>query len=288
MWNYSDKLKEHFLHPKNVGEVQNADAEATVGNITCGDALKLTLKIDKNGIITDAKFKTFGCASAIASSSILTEMVKGKHISDAEKITNKEIADYLDGLPPEKMHCSVMGQEALEKALKRYRGEAVDETDEHDHGKVICKCFGVTDAKIRHVIRENKLTTIGDVIHYCKAGGGCTSCHNEIQKILDEEIGAQKAAEQCGAIKATQHAVKMTNLQRITLIQQTILNEIAPHLRQDGGDIELIDVAGNKVIVALRGACAACPSSQYTLKLAVEAKLKERVSPDIEVVQSNT
>jgi len=282
MWDYSEKVKQHFLHPKNVGEIETPEAEATVGNITCGDALKLTLRIDKEGIIRDAKFKTFGCASAIASSSALTEMIKGKTIAEAEAISNRDIADFLGGLPEEKMHCSVMGKEALEKALRKYRGVDMKHTDEdHDHGKIVCRCFGVTDTTIRKVILANRLTTIDDVTHYCKAGGGCTSCHNDIQLILDE-VNRQQAQKKEVENRAA-GITKMTNIQRINLIQQTITREIAPHLRQDGGDIELIDVDGNKVIVALRGTCSGYPSAGYTLKLSVEAKLRELISPDIVV-----
>lgn len=283
MWDYSEKVKEHFLHPKNVGEIKNPDAEATVGNITCGDALKLMLRIDKNGIIQDAKFQTFGCASAIASSSALTEMIIGKSVVEAEALSNKDIAAFLGGLPEEKMHCSVMGKEALEKALKLYRGEAVTEAHEDDHGKIVCRCFGVTDTLIRRVIRENKLTTIDEVTHYCKAGGGCTSCHNDIQLIIDEEMKQTRSVGSVTESARAAHYSAMTNIQKIALIQQTIVREVAPHLRQDGGDIELIDVIGDTVVVALRGACSGCPSAGYTLKLAVEAKLQELVSPTIMV-----
>jgi NifU-like protein len=276
VWDYTEKLKEHFFNPRNVGEVENPDGVGEVGSLACGDALKLTFKLDENGRIKDAQFKTFGCASAIATSSVLTEMIKGKTLEEAEKVTNKDIADYLGGLPEQKMHCSVMGREALEAAIENYRsgGKKKHELE----GRVVCNCFGVTENEIERVIRENNLTTVEEVTNYCKAGGGCGGCQGEIEKII-EKIQGEKVKEMPTA--APRSAGKLTNIQKIHLIQQTINEQIRPALRAHGGNIELIDVEGNKVIVAFRGMCAQCMLAEYTMKDVVEARLREFVSEDL-------
>ncbi|GAK60714.1 nitrogen fixation protein nifU [Candidatus Vecturithrix granuli] len=282
MWDYTEKVREHFFHPRNVGSLEDANAVAEVGSLACGDALKIYLKIDGQQRIQDAKFETFGCGSAIASSSALTEMIKGLSIDEAAKITNQDIAKYLGGLPEEKMHCSVMGREALEKAIALYRGETYEE-DKEDEGRIVCKCFGVTDEKIKRVVRENGLQTVDQVTHYTKAGGGCTSCHAEIEDLI-AEVWEDKKREQFREEKKVQRK-KLTTIQKITLIQDALEHEIRPELQKDGGDIELIDVDGNNVIVALRGHCVGCPGAEYTLKLGVQEKLRELVAEDIVVMQ---
>jgi NifU-like protein len=274
MWDYTDKVKEHFLNPRNVGTIDNADGVGEVGSLACGDALTLYFKLGDDGRIRDAKFQTFGCASAIASSSALTELIIGKTLEEAEKITNEDIAAYLGDLPKEKMHCSVMGQEALEKAIAQYRGEAAREVD----GNIVCECFGITDREIEKTVREHRLTSIEDVTGYLKAGGGCGNCHDKIQQIMDGVFGQP--------VSIQPKSRKMTNIQKIKLIEETLEREIRPTLRQDGGDIELVDVDGNRVVVNLRGTCASCSKSQVTLKSYVEAKLRELVTDDL-VVEEN-
>jgi len=276
MWEYTDKVKKYFLNPKNTGEIEKPDASADVGNISCGDALHLTLRIDKKtNIILDAKFKTFGCGSAIASSSVLTELIIGKTIGEAKKITNRDIIDKLGGLPKEKIHCSVMGQEALEKALAQYLGEEIPTEQTEDSGHIVCKCFGITDTKIRHMVTEHDLQTVEQVTNFCKAGGACTQCRDQIEDIIHLVHGEQQSSQNKTQKKP------MTNVQKIMKIQSIIDNEIRPKLESDGGDIELIDVAGNEVSVSLRGNCAGCRLAEFTLKDVIEQKLKEMVDKDI-------
>jgi len=275
MWNYTDKLKEYFTNPRNVGEIENPDGIGEVGSLACGDALKFMFKLDQNQRIKEAKFQTFGCASAIASASALTEMVMGKTTEEALKITNRDIADYLGGLPEEKMHCSVMGREALEAAIATYRGQKVEKGE----FEVVCNCFGVTDREIAHAIRENDLKTVEQVTHYTKAGGGCGKCHPKIEAII-EKVRKEMEKE---APPPKPEKKKLTNIQKIKLIEETLGREIIPALKADGGDLDLIDIEGNKVLVALRGSCSFCPSAEITLKQYVETKLREFVSDDIVV-----
>jgi len=268
MWDYTDKVKDHFLHPRNVGEIENPSGIGEVGSLACGDALTLTFRLDKNGRIADAKFKTFGCASAIASSSALTEMIKGLTLEEAEKISNENIAQYLGGLPKEKMHCSVMGREALEAAIANYRGIPLPMA----LGEVVCECFGVTDLEIKRAIRESDLHSVEEVTNFTKAGGGCGNCHERIEELIREVRNEARKEE-----LAEKPPKRLTNIQKIKMIEDVLEREIRPALRKDGGDIELIDVDGDFVLVSLRGACVSCVASQTTLKDYVEKKLREQV-----------
>ena len=277
MWDYTDNVREHFLFPKNVGELKDADAIGEVGSLACGDALKLFLKIENNRI-TDASFLTFGCASAIASSSVLTEMVKGKTVEEALAITNKEISDALGGLPQQKMHCSVMGQEALEAAIRNWRGETPKEQD--NEGRIVCTCFGVSDVQIRRAIRENSLAAAGQITNFTKAGGGCGGCLPAIEAILAEELGKPAPVK-------LEPVRRMSNIQRMREVMRVLDEIIRPRLRQDGGDIELVDIDGSIVTVALRGMCLDCPSSRLTLEGFVQQTLRDQVDSAL-VVREDT
>ena len=301
MWEYSDKVKDYFFNPKNSGILEDASGVGDVGAISCGDALRLMIKVDEpTQTITDAKFQTFGCGSAIASSSALTEIIIGKTIDEALALTNQDIADFLGGLPPEKMHCSVMGYEALHAAVANYRGEIW--SDDHEEGALICKCFGIDEAMIERTIRANKLTSVEDITHYTKAGGGCSTCAEPLEEILERVNSAMvdegslspemafslatyvRPAKKDGIVNLDVEASKapLTTLQKIKLIEETI-ETIRPSLQRDGGDCELIDVDGNRVMVKLTGACVGCHLSTATIE-GVQARLVEAVGVPLIVI----
>ena len=278
MWNYTNAVHEHFLRPHNAGPMEDANAIGEVGSLACGDALKLYLKINDEGIIEKASFETFGCASAIASSSVLTDMVKGMKAEDALKLTNKEIAEALGGLPKEKMHCSVMGAEALEAAIRQWKGEpAVPHA--HEEGKLVCKCFGVTDAQILRAIRENGLKTVEEITNYTKAGGACGDCLDQIAEILADELRSPRLVE-------IAPRPRLTNVQRMQRVMKVIDEEIRPQIEADGGTIELVDVDGKRVLVNLGGRCAQCRASAVTLHDLVQRILREQVEDDITVEEA--
>ena len=173
-----------------------------------------------------------------------------------------------------------MGMEALQAAIANYRGEeVVDNGDDHE-GAIICKCFGVTDTKIRNVAKQNNLHKASEITNFCKAGGACGSCLDEIQRVLDElwnNAPVEKTAP------AQDDFSKLTTVQKVFRVQEVIDKEIRPLLEHDGGSIELVDLNGNNVIVRLTGRCSSCPSAGVTLKYTVQDKLREFVSSDLTV-----
>lgn len=193
MRDYSDQVKEYLSNPKNVGVLADANAMGEVGGIDCGHALKLMLKIDRaSAIIADARFQAFGCGAAIAASSAVTEMVIGKTVEEALRITAADIAEFIGGLPPDKMYCSVMGYETLQAAIAEYHGWAgrgeCTETDP------VCKCFSVDADTIERAVRMNRLTTPDEITCHTKAVGGCLGCFGEIEQVL-ARVNAEMARE---------------------------------------------------------------------------------------------
>lgn len=282
MWDYSDKVKEHFFSPRNAGAVAGANAIGDVGSLSCGDALRLSLKVDpETETILEAGFQTFGCGSAIASSSALTEIIKGMTLDDALKVSNQDIADFLDGLPPEKMHCSVMGREALQAAVANYRGE--EWKDDHEEGALVCKCFAVDAVLIEETIRANGLSTVEEVTNYTKAGGGCSSCHEGIEEILTRVLAAQgRAFDPTAAAVPSGGRKKLGTLERIRRIEGAI-EAIRPNLQRDRGDVELVEVDGKNVYVNMTGACAGCQMAATTLD-GIQQRIVEELGEFVRVL----
>ena len=292
MWEYSDKVRKHFFNPRNAGPLEDANGIGDVGSIQCGDALRLMLKVNpESEVIEDAHFQTFGCGSAIASSSALTEMIKGMTLDQALEVSNQQIADYLDGLPPEKMHCSEMGREALQAAVANYRGE--EWKDDHEEGALICKCFAIDAVMIEDVVKANNLNTVEQVTFYTKAGGGCAACHEGIEEIL-----AKVMAERAGpgevspppACPATPEAPKppskkLSIVEKIAKIQE-VLESVRPMLQRDHGDVELADVQGKKIYVHLKGACSGCMMEAATLG-GIQQKMIEALGELVQVLPSS-
>ncbi|QID19460.1 Fe-S cluster assembly protein NifU [Nitrogeniibacter mangrovi] len=291
MWEYSDKVREHFFNPRNSGPLDAANGIGDVGSIQCGDALRLMLQVDpETEVIQDAHFQTFGCGSAIASSSALTEIIKGMTLDEALKVSNQDIADYLDGLPPEKMHCSVMGREALQAAVANYRGEVWE--DDHEEGALVCKCFAIDAVMIEDTIRANNLKTVQDVTHYTKAGGGCAACHEGIEDILarvmaESASGAEVSppTEAEAGVAAAAPAKKLTLVQKIRKIEE-VLEEVRPMLQRDHGDVELADVQGKMIYVHLKGACSGCMMEAATLG-GIQQKMIEALGELVQVLPSS-
>lgn len=189
-WLYTDIVKDHFMHPRNVLHDESsfaADGRGVIGNIKCGDEMVVMIKVNK-GIITDCKWRTYGCASAIASTSVLSEMAKGKTLDDAYRLTSKDIAKALGGLPEHKIHCSVLGDKALRAAIEDYytkhgMPEKVQQVKEH----IICKCLGITDKEIEEAVLEGARTYI-QLQERTKIGTVCGKCKDKATELLQEYI----------------------------------------------------------------------------------------------------
>ena len=280
MWDYTEEVMDHYRNPRNVGTIEDADMVGEAGSLACGDSLKLFIKLDGNKVI-DAKFQTFGCGSAVAASSILTEMIIGKTLDEVKKITNKDIADELGGLPPEKMHCSVMGYEALEDALKNFNKEEYVDLDDllgnkpqEQKGKIICTCFQITEDMIWDAIKQNGLKTVDEVTNYTKAGGACGKCKSIIQDVIDTYYNKQQS-----------DVDKLTPTQWILKVNNVIETQISPELQKDGGDIELVDIKNKSIYVKLKGRCSGCKNSTMTLKNFAEKVLQDSLGTDITLIE---
>jgi len=189
-WVYSEIAKDHFVNPRNILKDEKgfkADGMGIVGNIKCGDEMKFFIKVDKkNGTITDCKWKTYGCASAIASTSVLSEMVKGMKLENAYHISPKDVAVKLGGLPEHKVHCSVLGDKALRAAINDYyKQNGMQDKIEEEKARIVCQCMNVTDKEIEHAVLEGARTYY-ELQERTKLGTVCGQCKDEATSLLAE------------------------------------------------------------------------------------------------------
>ena len=337
-WDYSEKTKQLFIDAierkpgTHIGEIENPDGLGEHGSIACGDALRFTFRVERDPIdplrdvITEARYLTFGCTSAIAASEALCVLIEGKHLTPVEalKITNQDIVDYLDGLPEHKIHCSVMGAEALEAAVFHWaqkRGVSLNalgidmHAHEQEEGRVVCKCFSLTEPYIQRKIRELNLKTIPEIIGSIKAGGACMSCHHApggLQDILYEVwgetevrskeledrslggeglgcelniVGQLPVVENLPLSENSKPSENLSPYQLAKRIEKMLNDYIRPMIARDGGDIEIIDIKDWTVYVELTGNCAGCVSAGQTIKMLVEKTFKDQIDERIRVVQ---
>jgi NifU-like protein len=317
-WEYSEKTKQLFMdavHGKpgtHLGEISDADGIGEHGSIACGDALRFTFRVERHptdplqDIIVEARYLTFGCTSAIAASEALCSLIESGRYTPiaALKIQNKDIVDYLEGLPDQKIHCSVMGSEALEAAVFDWaKKRDVDleslgidiRPDEQEEGRIVCQCFTLTEPYIRRKIKELGLKTIPEITNAIKAGGACMSCHHVpggLQDLLDEAWGGvpmQAAAPVPQAAPATggdgSQPTQLSPYQFSKKVEKAVSEYIRPMLVQDGGDLEIMDIKDRLVYVKLAGQCAGCPGAAQTLKMMVEKTLKDHVDESIRIIE---
>ncbi len=316
-WEYSEKTKQLFMdavHGKpgtHLGEVENPDGLGEHGSIVCGDAMRFTFRVKRHptdptkDVIVEAKYLTFGCTSAIAASEALCTLIEqgGYTPIEALKVQNKDIVEFLEGLPEQKIHCSVMGAEALESAVFNWaqkrgvdlKALGVDiHADEQAEGRIVCKCFSLSEPYLRRKITELNLRTIPEITNAIKAGGGCMSCHHVpggLQDLLDDTWGA--GPDSSRAVPAMPSTVAAGEAKQSELspyqfskkVEKAMDEYIRPMLQRDGGDVEIVDIKDTQVFCRLAGACAGCAGAAQTLKMMVERTLKDVVDERVQVIE---
>ena len=312
-WEYSDKTKQLFMdavHGKpgtHLGEIENPDGLGEHGSIACGDSMRFTFRVEKHpsdptkDVITEARYLTFGCTSAIASSEALCAIIEAGRYTPvgALKIKNQDIVAYLGGLPDQKIHCSVMGAEALEAAVFNWaQKRGVDlsalgvdlRAGEREEGRIVCKCFSLSEPYIRRKIKELGLKTIPEVTNAIKAGGACMSCHHlpgGLQDILDETWGRAETRLRPDSLRVLQPEVAtpvLSPYQFTKKVERVVADYVRPMLAKDGGGLEIVDIKGNIVYVRMAGACTGCSGADVTMKMMVEKTLKDEVDEQIRVI----
>jgi len=349
MLDYSEKVVDHFLHPRHLGVMSETDLSASekliiadVGHITRGDALRLSLKLrTSDEIILDARFQNFGTGMPIASASYLCTLIIGKTLADALRISAEDLDHDLGGLPELKRRQPILVLDALDTAARKFRGQPPRERAAAGEAP-LCTCFQVSESVIERAVRLRGLTSIEAVTAATKAGGGCHTCHPDLEEILKrcaagnykiyislddyeaarrlygtppprpDELArneALKAPERTARVaddgfvypdqspvaaivsnKTRAHKKsdarpwnELTYVDRIQRIEEVLEYDLRPAIRTDGGDIRLLDLKENRVLVSLHGHCKKCHSATSTLKMGVEKRLQEAVWPELEV-----
>jgi NifU-like protein len=311
---YSQKVQDRMNNPLHMGEFTEEDAEkanaklivADFGAESCGDAVRLYWLVDeKTDTILDAKFKSFGCGTAIASSDVMAELTIGKKVEEAVKITNIDVEFAMrdnpetPAVPPQKMHCSVMAYDVIKKAAAQYLGVEFDALEDEI---IVCECARVSLGTIREVIKLNDLTTVEQITDYTKAGAFCKSCikpggHEEkdyylvdILKEVRDEMAAEsvKASADSAASGDDIAFAQMTLVQKLKKVEQVLDENIRQMLIMDGGNMEVLDIKENganiDIYIRYLGACSGCASSATGTLYAIEAVLKEKLDEGIRVL----
>jgi NifU-like protein len=306
-WNYSEKTKKLFLDAINnkenthIGEIENPDGEGFHGSLVCGDAIKLTFRVKKNeknpenDVITQVRYLTFGCTSAIAASEAVCAIIEHGQFTPikALSITKDDIVNFLNGLPTQKIHCSIMGIEALYASvynwakrrnvdLKKFGVdlECTRYNDTPTDNTIICRCMGMTRGYIIDQIKDLKLKTVDDVISTIKAGSVCGSCVEEkggIRDMINEVYGAN-------TVVAKDNKDQKTPYQIAKLIETVLINDVIPILEKDGGGLEIVDIRGHELYFKLKGACKVCHSANNTIEYTIQKILKDKVDKDVKVI----
>jgi NifU-like protein len=305
---YSNKVNERMDNPLFRGEIREDDAEklnadlvvADFGAESCGDAVRLYWAVEKETqVIKDAKFKSFGCGTAIASSDVMAELCIGKTVDEAVLITNidveKAMRDHPDepAVPPQKMHCSVMAYDVIKKATATYKGVDIATLDD---AEMVCECARVTLSTIKDVIKLNNLTSVEEITDYTKAGAFCKSCikpggHEDREYyIVDilKDTRAEMAKEEIVEAATTDDFSAMGIVGKLKAVEKVLDDNIRQMLQMDGGNVELLDIKdeGENIDIYIRylGACSGCSSSSTGTLYAMESVLREKLSPTIRVL----
>ena len=308
LWeSYSHKVNEHMLNPRHLGEITQEQADAMGARLVvadwgaevCGDAIRAFWAVDpRSNRIRDAKFRTFGCGTAIASSDMMCEMIIGKTVDEAMKITNIDVEQALRddettaAIPPQKMHCSVMAYDVIRKAASQYKGVDMDSLEEEE---IVCQCARVSLRTVRDVIRINDLKTVEEITRYTKAGAFCKSCirpgghesraHYLVDILKDVRAEMEK---QAASPAATKSFSELGLIQKHRAVETVLDEKVRPNLLRDGGNLEVVDMKTaegiTEVFIRYMGACKGCPSASTGTLSYIEDFLKAELDPAIRVL----